>query len=189
MNRCPWPGTDPLMFDYHDREWGLPARDDARLFEMLLLEGAQAGLSWITILRKRENYRRAFDGFDAERIAEYDDAKVAALLADPGIVRNRLKVAAFVKNAQAFLKVRDEHGSFADYIWQFTGGQSIVNRFTSMAEIPAASPEAEAMSKDLKRRGFTFVGPTICYAFMQACGMVNDHLVTCHRHSEVQAAR
>ncbi|TAK14013.1 MAG: DNA-3-methyladenine glycosylase I [Anaerolineae bacterium] len=186
MNRCTWPGADPLMLDYHDHEWGLPAHDDQRLFEMLLLEGAQAGLSWITILRKRENYRLAFDGFDPRRIAAYDDDKVAALLANPGIVRNRLKVAAFIKNAAAFLETQAEFGSFDRYIWQFVGGQPIINQFQHLGEIPAVVPQAEAMSKDLKLRGFTFVGPTICYAFMQACGMVNDHLVTCFRHTEVQ---
>lgn len=187
MNRCPWAGNDPLYIAYHDHEWGLPAHDEARLFEMLLLEGAQAGLAWITILRKRENYRRAFDGFDAEKIARYDERKVAALLADAGIVRNRLKVAAFIKNAQATLRLREEFGGLDAYLWPFVGGQPIQNHWRTLKKVPAYSAEAEALSKDLKRRGFTFVGPTICYAFMQACGMVNDHLVDCFRHAEVQS--
>ncbi|HRW48669.1 MAG: DNA-3-methyladenine glycosylase I [Caldilinea sp.] len=177
--RCEWAGTDPLYVQYHDEEWGIPAHDDRHLFEMLCLEGAQAGLAWITILRKRENYRRAFDNFDAALIAAYGDEKIAALLDDPGIVRNRLKVNAFVRNARAFLAVQEEFGSFDAYIWQFVGGAPIVNAWRSLREIPAQTAEAQAMSKDLKRRGFTFVGPTICYAYMQACGMVNDHVVDC----------
>ncbi len=189
MHRCPWAGNDPLYIQYHDHEWGLPAHDDSRLFEMLLLEGAQAGLAWITILRKRENYRLAFDGFHAETIARYDERKVAALLADAGIVRNRLKVAAFIRNAQATLRVREEFGSLDAYLWRFVGGQPIQNHRRTLKEVPPTSPEAEAMSKDLKKRGFTFVGPTICYAFMQACGMVNDHLVDCFRYAEVLAGR
>jgi DNA-3-methyladenine glycosylase I len=177
--RCEWAGTDPLYVAYHDEEWGVPVHDDRRLFEMLCLEGAQAGLAWITILRKREHYRVVFDNFDAATIAGYDDAKIAALLADPGIVRNRLKVNAFIKNARAFLAVQAAFGSFDAYVWQFVGGAPIVNQRRTMREIPALTPEAEAMSKELKRRSFTFVGPTICYAFMQACGLVNDHVVDC----------
>ncbi|MCB0059274.1 MAG: DNA-3-methyladenine glycosylase I, partial [Caldilineaceae bacterium] len=171
--RCEWAGTDPLYVQYHDEEWGIPAHDDRHLFEMLCLEGAQAGLAWITILRKRENYRRAFDNFDAALIAAYGDEKIAALLDDPGIVRNRLKVNAFVRNARAFLAVQAEFSSFDAYIWRFVGGAPIVNAWQRLGEIPAQTAEAQAMSKDLKRRGFTFVGPTICYAYMQACGMVN----------------
>ena len=177
--RCEWAGTDPLYVQYHDEEWGLPAHDDRHLFEMLCLEGAQAGLAWITILRKRENYRRAFDNFDVVTIAAYGDEKIAALLTDPGIVRNRLKVNAFVRNARSFLAVQEEFGTFDAYIWRFVGGAPIVNEWQDLREIPAQTAEAQAMSKDLKRRGFTFVGPTICYAFMQACGMVNDHVVDC----------
>ena len=177
--RCEWAGSDPLYVAYHDTEWGVPVHDDRHLFEMLCLEGAQAGLAWITILRKRENYRAVFDNFDAAKIANYGDAKIAALLADPGIVRNRLKVNAFIQNARVFLAVQTEFGSFDAYIWRFVGGAPIVNQRRTMREIPALTPEAEAMSKELKRRGFTFVGPTICYAFMQACGLVNDHVVDC----------
>lgn len=180
--RCGWAGDDPLYIQYHDEEWGVPVHDDRRLFEMLNLEGAQAGLSWRTILYKRQNYRAAFDNFDAAAIAAYDEAKIAALLADPGIVRNRLKVRAVVQNAQAFLRTQAEFGSFDRYIWQFVNGAPIVNHRQALGEIPAQTAEAQAMSKDLKRRGFTFVGPTICYAFMQAVGMVNDHLVECFRH-------
>ena len=186
--RCAWAGDDPLYRRYHDEEWGLPVHDDRRHFEMLCLEGAQAGLSWITILRKRENYRAAFDHFDPVAVAGYDDDKVAALLANPGIVRNRLKVRAFIQNAQAILRVQAESGRFDAYIWQFVGGAPIVNRFRSLSELPAQTPEAVAMSKDLKRRGFTFVGPTICYAYMQACGMVNDHVIDCFRYQELTGA-
>ena len=178
-NRCEWAGNDPLYRAYHDEEWGVPTHDDHRLFEMLCLEGAQAGLAWITILRKREHYRAAFDAFDAAAIAGYGDDKIAALLADPGIVRNRLKVNAFIQNARAYLAVQAEFGAFDAYIWQFVGGAPIVNQRRSLSEIPAQTPEAVAMSQDLKRRGFTFVGPTICYAYMQACGLVNDHVVDC----------
>ena len=181
--RCAWPGNDPLYIQYHDEEWGVPVHDDRRLFEFLVLEGAQAGLSWITILRKRENYRKAFDGFDPETVARYDDRKVAELLSDPGIVRNRLKVAAAVSNARAFLEVQEEFGSFDAYIWEFVGGRPLVNRWASLAEIPAKTPLAETISKDLIRRGFRFVGPTIVYAHMQATGMVNDHVVGCFRHA------
>lgn len=179
--RCTWP-TKPLDIAYHDAEWGVPEHDDRRLFELLILEGAQAGLSWSTILAKRENYRRAFDNFGAEKIARYDTRKVAALLADAGIVRNRLKIAATIQNAQAFLAVQREFGSFDRYLWSFAGGRPIVNRRRSSKELPARSPESDALSKDLLARGFKFVGTTICYAFMQATGMVNDHLVTCFRH-------
>ncbi len=180
--RCGWAGTDPLYVRYHDNEWGIPLHDDRRLFEMLCLEGAQAGLSWITILRKRENYRKAFDDFNPKKIARYDRRKIERLLKDEGIVRNRLKVEGAVKNALAYLRVVEEFGSFDRYIWGFTLGRPIVNRRRTMKNVPAATPESGAMSKDLKKRGFTFVGPTICYAFMQACGMVDDHLVSCFRY-------
>lgn len=179
---CPWP-KNPLDLAYHDHEWGVPLHDDRALFELLILEGAQAGLSWSTILAKRENYRRAFDGFDAEKIARYDGKKVAALLADAGIVRNRLKIAATIGNAKALLAVQRECGSFDRYLWAFVGGRPIVNRRRSSAEVPARTPESDALSRDLLKRGFKFVGSTICYAFMQASGMVNDHLVTCPRHA------
>ena len=181
--RCPWAGTDPLYLDYHDREWGVPVHDDQQFFEMLTLEGAQAGLSWITILRKRENYRKAFAGFDPRKVARFDDAHVQRLLADPGIVRNRLKVAAAVRNARAFLEVQREFGSFDAYIWHFVGGAPIRRRRATMKDVPPKTAESDAMSRDLKARGFTFVGSTICYAFMQATGLVNDHLVTCFRRS------
>jgi len=181
--RCTWAGTDPLYVRYHDREWGVPVHDDRRLFEMLILEGAQAGLSWITILRKRPAYRRAFDRFDPKKVARYGAAKKRALLADAGIVRNRLKIEAAVTNARALLAVKKEFGSFDAYIWQFVGGRPKVNRRRSMKSIPARTPESDAMSLDLKRRGFTFVGSTICYAFMQAVGMVDDHLISCPRKS------
>jgi DNA-3-methyladenine glycosylase I len=184
---CPWPGDDALMRAYHDTEWGVPLYDDGKLFEFLILEGAQAGLSWRTVLHKRENYRRAFDGFDAEKVARYTDAKCRKLLLDPGIIRNRLKVGAAVSNAKAFLEVKAKEGSFSKYIWQFTGGKPLVNRWTSLKQLPAATKESDAMSKDLKARGFRFVGSTICYAHMQATGMVNDHLVTCPRHGVCRA--
>jgi DNA-3-methyladenine glycosylase I len=176
---------DPLYVAYHDEEWGVPVHDDRKLFEFLVLDAAQAGLSWITILRKRENYRRAFAGFDARKIARYDAAKVRALLADPGIVRNRLKVESAVTNARAFLAVQKEFGSFDAYIWGFVGGTTKRNAWRTLGQIPPKTPESEAMCKDLTRRGFRFVGPTICYAFMQAAGMVNDHLVGCFRYKEV----
>jgi len=185
MTRCPWGDSHPLYVAYHDEEWGAPLHNDRRLFEMLLLEGAQAGLSWLTILKKRSAYRRAFDRFDPKWIARYDARKKRALLADPGIVRNRLKVDAFVTNARAFLEVRREFGSFDAYIWRFVGGAPRVNRWKTMKQVPAKTPESDAMSQDLKRRGFRFVGSTICYAFMQATGMVNDHLVGCFRHAQV----
>lgn len=183
--RCAWAGSDPLYVQYHDEEWGVPAHDDRHLFEMLILEGAQAGLSWSTILNKRENYRAAFDGFDVEKVARYDEAKIAKLLANPGIVRNKLKVNAAVANACAFLKVQAEFGSFDAYIWQFVGGNPIVNHRQTLRDIPAKTAESEAMSKDLLKRGFKFVGPTICYAYMQAVGLVNDHTVDCFRHGQV----
>jgi DNA-3-methyladenine glycosylase I len=173
------------MLEYHDREWGVPLHDDRALFEFLVLEGAQAGLSWETILKKRQNYRRAFHDFDPARIAAYSDEDVQRLLADPGIVRNRLKVAATIVNAQKLLQTQEEFGSFDSYIWQFAGGGPVTNRFTSLSEIPAKTAQSDAMSKELQRRGFKFVGSTICYAFMQAVGMVNDHTVDCFRHGEV----
>ncbi len=184
-NRCGWTGDDPLMIEYHDREWGVPQHDDKTLFEYLLLEGAQAGLSWTTILRKREGYRTAFDGFDFRKIAGYGDADVARLLADPGIVRNRQKVASAITNAKAFLRVQTEFGSFDAYQWGFVGGKPIKNARKSLDDIPATSAESEAMSKDLRARGFKFVGPTIVYAYMQAVGMVNDHMVDCFRYSAI----
>lgn len=183
--RCEWCGDDPLYVAYHDDEWGVPVHDDRHLFEMLILEGAQAGLSWSTILKKRENYRKAFDRFDAKKIAKYDKAKVAKLLADPGIVRNRLKIAATIQNARAFLEVQKEFGSFDRYIWQFVDGKPQKNKWKNLKEIPPKTAESDAMSKDLKKRGFSFVGSTICYAFMQAVGMVNDHVVTCFRYREI----
>ena len=182
-NRCQWCGKDPLYVDYHDNEWGVPVWDDSQLFEFLLLEGAQAGLSWITILRKREGYRRLFDDFDASKIARYRDSKLDKLLQDPAIVRNRLKVYGARTNARAFLEVQASHGSFANYIWDFVDGRPIQNRWKSPAEVPATSPVSDAISKDMKKRGFTFVGSTIIYAHMQATGMVNDHTTDCFRHA------
>ena len=183
--RCGWSTSDPLYLAYHDREWGVPVHDDRKLFEMLILEGAQAGLSWITILRKRENYRKAFDNFEAGKITAYDKRKIRKLLTDEGIVRNRLKIEATISNAKAFLQVQKEVGSFNKYIWQFVGGKPRANARKSLKDIPASTPESDAMSKDLKKRGFRFVGSTICYAFMQAVGMVNDHVMTCFRYREV----
>lgn len=180
--RCGWCGSDPLYVDYHDNEWGVPVRDDQTLFEFLILEGAQAGLSWITILRKRENYRRLFDNFDAQKIARYSDKKLDKLLLNPGIIRNRLKVYGARKNARAFLDVQQQHGSFSAYIWDFVDNQPIQNRWQSMREVPATSAVSDALSKDMKKRGFTFVGSTILYAHMQATGMVNDHITDCFRH-------
>lgn len=177
--RCLWAGSDPLYIRYHDEEWGVPVHNDRKLFEMLTLEGAQAGLSWITILRKRENYRKAFDNFNPEKIARYDRRKQNALLKNDGIVRNRLKIAATIENAKAFLRVQEEFGSFDKYIWQFVGGSPKRGRWRSITEVPASTPQSDAMSYDLKRRGFKFVGSTICYAFMQATGMVDDHTKTC----------
>ena len=185
MNRCAWAGNNPLMTEYHDTEWGVPVHDDQKLFEFLILEGAQAGLTWQTILNKRENYRKAFDGFDSVKIAAYTEDDVTRLLADPGIVRNRLKVRAAIGNARAFLEVQREFSSFDRYLWQFVGGQPIKNTFRSLTEIPAKTKESDALSKDLLKRGFKFVGSTICYAFMQAVGMVNDHTVDCFRYDVV----
>jgi DNA-3-methyladenine glycosylase I len=182
--RCPWP-TDELYIRYHDEEWGVPVHDDRLLFEFIILEGAQAGLSWRTILNKRENYRVAFDHFDAEKIARYTETKVAKLLKNEGIVRNQLKIRSTIQNARAFLKVREEFGSFNAYQWRFVDGKPIINHRRSMKEVPARTKESDAMSKDLLQRGFKFVGSTICYAHMQAVGMVNDHLVTCFRHKEL----
>jgi DNA-3-methyladenine glycosylase I len=183
--RCAWAGNDELYQKYHDTEWGVPLHDDRRLFEFLILEGAQAGLSWITVLRKRDNYRAAFDNFDANRVAAYDSNKIESLLQDAGIVRNRLKIQAAIINAQKFLDVQDEFGSFDRFIWQFVGGKTIQNRRRSLADIPSSTAESDAMSKELKRRGFKFVGTTICYAHMQATGMVNDHTTDCFRHGEL----
>ncbi|HKI99982.1 MAG TPA: DNA-3-methyladenine glycosylase I [bacterium] len=184
--RCPWCGDDPLYVAYHDTEWGVPVRDDRVLFEFLLLEGAQAGLSWITILRKREAYRRAFADFDAARVAAFGEADVARLLGDAGIVRNRAKVAAAIGNARAFLEVQAEFGSFADYIWRFVDGRPVQNTRRTLKDIPPTTELSDAISKDLRKRGFRFVGPTIVYSHMQATGMVNDHLVDCFRHAELQ---
>ena len=182
--RCEWAGDDPSMLAYHDQEWGVPVHDDRTLFEFLLLEGAQAGLSWKTILDKRDNYRLAFDKFEPRVIALYDDDKVTELISNPGIVRNKLKITSSIKNAQKFLELQDEFGSFDAYIWDFVGGKPIRNAWRKLSEIPAETEESAAMSLDLKKRGFKFVGPTICYAFMQAVGMVNDHIVDCYRYSQ-----
>lgn len=187
LKRCDWCGNDPLYVRYHDVEWGVPVRDDRTLFEFLLLEGAQAGLAWITVLRKREGYREAFDGFDAGKVARYSDKRIDGLLQDPGIVRNRLKVEAARTNARAFLTVQEEFGSFSDYIWRFVDGRPIQNRWRSQTEVPATSAESDAISRDLKQRGFKFVGSTIIYAHMQATGMVNDHLISCFRHHPCHA--
>jgi DNA-3-methyladenine glycosylase I len=185
-NRCPWVSLEnPLMLDYHDKEWGVPVHDDQKMFEFLVLEGAQAGLSWSTILNKRENYRRAFANFDPKKVAAFDGRAVRKLLADPGIVRNRRKVESAISNARAFLEVQSEFGSFDSYIWSFVDGEPIQNRWKSLSQIPVTSPEAKKMSADFVKRGFRFVGPTICYSHMQAVGMVNDHLVDCFRYSEI----
>jgi DNA-3-methyladenine glycosylase I len=184
MPRCTWAISEPNL-TYHDEEWGVPVHDDRKLFEFLILEGAQAGLSWTTILNKRRNYRKAFDGFRAEKIAAYGPRDVKRLLNDPGIVRNRLKIAAAIQNAKAFLAVRKEFGSFDSYLWSFVGGKPKQNRWRRMTQVPARTPESDAMSRDLSRRGFKFVGSTICYALMQATGMVNDHLVSCARHAQL----
>lgn len=183
--RCGWEIKDPLMQVYHDTEWGVPKHDDRRLFEDIVLDGAQAGLSWATVLRKRESYRAAFDNFDAVKVARYTERKKHSLLKNEGIIRNRLKIESAVKNARAFLKVREEFNSFDAYIWQFVNGKTIQNKWKTLKDIPATSKESDAMSSDLRHRGFTFVGSTICYAFMQAVGMVNDHTVTCFRHKQV----
>lgn len=186
---CGWAQTHELNRIYHDTEWGVPVHDDTKHFEFLVLEGAQAGLSWLTILKKRENYRRAFDGYDVAKIARYGDRKVASLLADEGIVRNRLKVASVITNAKAFLNVQKEFGSFDKYVWQFVGGKPLINRWSTMSELPAKTRESDAMSKDLLRRGFKFVGSTICYAYMQATGQVNDHTTDCWRWKKVQGLK
>ncbi len=183
--RCAWAGSDPLYCDYHDNEWGVPVRDDRLLFEFLVLEGAQAGLSWITILRKREGYRRAFHGFDPQRIAAYGEDDIARLMSDAGIVRNRLKIRSAISNARAFLALQQAEGGFSDYMWRFVGGRTVHNRWTAIGEVPARSAVSDALSKDLKRRGFSFVGSTIVYAHMQATGMVNDHTTNCFRHDQL----
>ena len=185
-DRCSWATSDPAYLAYHDEEWGVPLHDDRRLFEMLVLEGAQAGLSWLTILKRRENYRRAFDGFDPQVVARYGDAEIARLLGDAGIIRNRLKIKSSVTNARAFLKVQEEFGSFDRYVWGFVDGRPVQNAWTTLDELPARTALSDTLSKDLKARGFSFVGSTICYAHMQATGMVNDHLVGCFRHRAVQ---
>ena len=187
--RCEWPGDDPLYTKYHDEEWGTPEHDDRKLFEMLLLEGAQAGLSWITVLRKRENYRKALSNFNPNRIAKYDGKKVKELLNNPGIIRNRLKINAAITNAQCFLKVKKEFGSFDNYIWQFVNHKPIINKYKALKELQAFTVESDIMSKDLKKRGFKFVGSTICYAYMQACGMVNDHVVNCYRYKQLKGKK
>jgi DNA-3-methyladenine glycosylase I len=187
MNRCEWAGSDPLSVAYHDTEWGVPLRDDRALFELLILEGAQAGLAWITILRKREGYRRAFDGFDPARVAAYGEADVARLLADAGIVRNRAKVAAAIGNARAWLQLADETGAPSDHLWSFVDGSPVQNRWLRLSDIPAETDASRALSRDLRSRGFRFVGPTIVYAFMQSAGLVNDHVVGCFRHAALAA--
>jgi len=188
-SRCDWAGTDPLYVRYHDEEWGVPLHDERALFEMLILEGAQAGLSWLTILRKRENYRRAFAGFEPAKVARFDRRKIEGLLRDPGIVRNRLKVTSAIENARIYLKLQDEFGGFDPFIWGFVDGRPRVNAWKTMKQVPATTAESDAMSKALKRRGMRFVGPTICYAFMQAVGMVNDHLVGCDRYAGASRGR
>ncbi len=184
--RCSWAGSDPLYTEYHDTEWGVPLHNDRKLFEMLILEGAQAGLSWITVLRKRENYRKAFDRFDPKKIAVYNNRKIRSLLSNPGIIRNKLKVEASVENAKAFLRIKKEYGTFDKYIWRFVNDVPLQNVRKSLKHIPAMTNESIAMSKDLKQRGFNFVGATICYAFMQATGMVNDHATDCYRYNEIK---
>lgn len=184
-SRCGWSISDPIYIEYHDTEWGLPLHDDRRLFEFLILDGAQAGLSWLTILKKRQNYRKAFENFDPQIIARYDNRKIRELLANEGIVRNKLKIKATVQNARAFLSIQKQFGSFDKYIWQFVGGVTLKNKWKTLEEIPSQTKKSAAMSADLKKRGFTFVGPTICYAFMQAAGLVNDHVVDCFRYEEV----
>ncbi|WP_238402958.1 DNA-3-methyladenine glycosylase I [Paenibacillus mesophilus] len=189
LTRCGWVNDDPLYIEYHDREWGVPVHDDHALFERLVLEGAQAGLSWYTILRKREHYREAFDRFDPAKVAKYDENKIEELMANSGIVRNRLKINSAIRNANAFLRVQEQFGSFDEYIWRFVGGNPIRNSWQKLSDVPATTPISEAMSKDLKKRGFTFVGPTICYAMMQATGMVQDHLTSCFCHGETAVSR
>ncbi|MBN2172948.1 MAG: DNA-3-methyladenine glycosylase I [Bacteroidales bacterium] len=185
-NTCDWPGNNPLMIEYHDKEWGEPVHDDQKHFEFMTLDAFQAGLSWAIIMNKREGFRKAFDHFDVNKIARYDETKIQELLKDPGIIRNQMKIRATVHNARKFIEIQQESGSFDDYIWQFTGHNTIHNQWTSLNQIPATSPESDAMSKDLKKRGFKFVGSTICYAYMQAAGMVNDHLVKCFRNKELK---
>ena len=187
LQRCEWANSSALYLDYHDTEWGVPVHDERTLFEFLILEGAQAGLSWSTILNKRQAYIQAFDNFEPTKVASYDDSEVQALLTNPGIVRNRLKIQAAIQNARSFLAVQDQYGSFDTYVWQFVDGKTVQNSWKSLQEIPATTKESDAMSKELKKRGFTFVGSTICYAFMQAVGMVNDHTVDCFRWKELQA--
>ena len=186
VNRCEWCGDEDIYIKYHDKEWGVPVHSDRKLFEFLILEGAQAGLSWITVLKKRKAYREAFDNFDFNKIAKYKEAKIQSLLKNAGIIRNQLKIRATVKNAKAYILIRKEFGTFNKYIWQFTDGQTIQNKWKTLKEIPAETAISQQMSKDLKKRGFTFVGPTICYAFMQAIGMVNDHVVDCYRYDELK---
>lgn len=183
--RCSWCGEDPIYIKYHDEEWGVPEHDDRKLFEMLILEGAQAGLSWITVLKKRENYQKSFDDFDVVKVSKYSEKKIAKLLENPGIIRNKLKVNAAVINAKAFLEIQQEFGSFDKYIWQFVNHKPIINKFKSLKDLPAKTEISDEMSKDLKKRGFKFVGSTICYAFMQATGMVNDHVTNCYRYNEL----
>ena len=189
MHRCSWTGSDPLYIDYHDREWGVPVHDERTLFEMLILDGAQAGLSWITILKKREKYRAAFDNFNFHKIARYGERKVQALLKDPGIVRNRLKIAAAIQNAKMLLKLQEQEGSFDEYLWRYVDGKPVINAWRSIKEIPAHTPLSDVISRDLSKRGFKFVGPTIVYAFMQAMGMVNDHTVDCFRYRDLGGKR
>lgn len=189
MHRCSWAGNDPLYIDYHDNEWGVPVHDERTLFEMLILDGAQAGLSWITILKKRENYRTAFDNFDVHKIARYGERKVQSLLKDPGIVRNRLKIAAAIQNAKMLLMLQKQEGSFDEYLWRYVDGRPVINAWRSIKEIPARTPLSDVISRDLGKRGFKFVGPTIVYAFMQAMGMVNDHTVDCFRYRELGGKR
>ncbi len=183
--RCEWVGNDPLMIEYHDKEWGVPVHDDTKLFEFLVLDAMQAGLSWMTVLKKRENFRKAFDNFDVKKIAKYDESKLEELLLDKGIIRNRQKINACIKNAKSFLEIQKEFGSFDAYIWQFVGGQTIKNSWTKLSDLPPNTPESDMLSKNMKGRGFSFVGSTICYAFMQAAGMVNDHTIDCFRYHEV----
>jgi len=187
LTRCVWAGSSDLYVAYHDKEWGIPEFDDQKLFEMLILEGAQAGLSWITVLKKRENYRNLLDGFDVQKIISYDDIKVQELLNNEGIIRNRLKIASVITNARAFIEIQSEFSSFNKYIWAFVDGKPKINEWKSLGNLPANTPESDAMSKDLKKRGFKFVGTTICYAFMQAVGMVNDHTMDCFRYREIIA--
>ena len=186
INRCGWSISDPLMIDYHDNEWGVSVHDDRKHFEMIVLDGAQAGLSWQTVLRKRESYRDAFDNFDPKKVARYNDNKIMKLLGNPGIIRNRLKINSAVLNAKAFLEVTEEFGTFDKYIWQLVGQRTVHNSWKSLKELPAKTSESDSMSKDLKKRGFSFVGSTICYAYMQAAGMVNDHTIECFRHKELK---